>query len=81
LFSQHAERHVAQEGGFAGARRGDDEAAGAFADGTEKIDGARREPAVLQLHLQKLIGRDGGERGEVEALRDDPRGARRRRSR
>jgi len=64
IVFQDAERHVAQQRGLARARRRDDEAAGAFADRAEEVDCTRREAAVLQLHLQKLVGRDRRERGE-----------------
>jgi hypothetical protein len=50
IVFDHAERHVAQQGGLAGAGRGDDQAAGAFADGAEQIDRAgRQRPSFISI--------------------------------
>ena len=56
IVGEHAEGHVAQQGGLARARGRDDEAAGAFADGAEKINRPGGQPAILQFHFEKLIG-------------------------
>ena len=52
MIFEDAEGDVAEEGGLAGAGRGDDEAARAFADGAEEIDDARGHAAVLHLQLE-----------------------------
>jgi hypothetical protein len=68
MVLQDAEGDVAEIGGLAGAGRGDDEAAGALADGTEQIHDAGGHAAVLQLELDLLLGCDGREVGEFGAL-------------
>ena len=46
---------VLQQHGLAGARRGDDEAALALADGREQIDDARRHVRLIVLEVQPLV--------------------------
>ena len=54
-------RHVVQQRGLAGARRGDDEAALAFADGRHEINDARGETVGHRLELHALERADGRE--------------------
>ena len=62
---QDTQSEVAQQGGFTGAGRGDDQTAGALANRTKQVDGAGGHTAVLEFRLELLVGRHAGERGEL----------------
>ena len=49
-----------EDGGFAGARRRDDQSAGAFADGGHHVDDARFDQVGRGLELKFLDGVDRG---------------------
>ena len=60
MVFDHAVSDVVKEGGFAGAGRGDDEAAGSFADGAKEIHDAGGEAGVVGFKKEVLTRRNGG---------------------
>ena len=65
MVFQHAQGDIAEQRGLAGAGRRDDQAAGALAERAEQIYRAGGQAMVLHLELQLLVGRDGGQLGEI----------------
>ena len=58
---------VLQDGGLAGLRRADDQAALALADGADQVDDARRDGGLAMLHGQALVWIDRREVAEAHA--------------
>src|SRR5258706_6361166 len=61
MIGQHGIRHVMQQGGLAGARRGDDQAARAFTDRRDDVDDARRVSVGHGFEYEPLIWLNDGE--------------------
>ena len=61
----YAERDIAQEGGFARAGWGNNEAARAFSNRAEQVDDAIGHATIFHLELELLVGRDRSEGGEI----------------
>ena len=64
----HTAGDVVQQSGFTSARRGDDQAALAFADRAKQVDHAGGHAAILGLQLDLVFRSDGQELSELETL-------------
>ena len=59
-----------EDGGLAGLGRRDDQTALTLADGAHDVDGSARDGIATMLHLERLVGIDRREVGELGATLD-----------